>query len=26
LHAGDEVLALAGAQAENDLRRVLTGE
>jgi trk system potassium uptake protein TrkA len=26
LHAGDEVLALAGAEAENDLRRVLTGE
>jgi trk system potassium uptake protein TrkA len=26
LHAGDEVLALAGVQAENDLRRVLTGE
>lgn len=26
LHAGDEVLALAGADAEDDLRRVLTGE
>ena len=26
LHAGDEVLALAGVEAENDLRRVLTGE
>ena len=26
LHAGDEVLALAGVQAENDLRKVLTGE
>jgi trk system potassium uptake protein TrkA len=26
LHAGDEVLALAGAEAEPDLRRVLTGE
>ncbi|MQB01495.1 MAG: TrkA family potassium uptake protein [Actinobacteria bacterium] len=26
LHAGDEVLALAAAEAENDLRRVLAGD
>lgn len=26
LEAGDEVMALAGAEAEADLRRVLTGE